>query len=144
MQTVIDIEKEPENAWQRVIGVFGTDKILLIASGDVVAGVDLSKITPTDIRISGDSIFLEIPHPEIFHTRIDNQETRVYLREKGILYPYDKNLETIARQQAEENLTDWARQHGILEKARANAIAELQRFLHSLGFTHIIITTQVQ
>ncbi len=144
MQTIIDIDKSPENTWQRVIGIFGTDKILLIASGEVVAGVDLGKIKPTDIRISKNSIFLKIPPAEIFHTRINNQETRVYLREKGLLYPYDKDLETIARQQAEENLTDWALQHDILEKARVNAIAELQRFLQSLGFTHITINTRAQ
>jgi len=142
MQTVIDIEKEPENTWQRIIGVFGTDKILLIASGEVVAGVDLSKIGPLDIQINGDSIRLQLPPPELFHTRIDNVETRVYLREKGVLYPFDKDLETQARQQAETQLTNWALQHGILEKARKNAIDEIERLLSALGFTDIDITTK--
>jgi hypothetical protein len=144
MQTVLNIEKEPETTWQRITGIFGTDKILLIASGEVVAGVDLGKLHPANVQIDEDRIALRLPPPEIFYTRIDNDETRVYLREKGLLYRFDKDLETAARRKAERQLTDWALQHGVLEKAQSNAISELERLLHTLGFTQIAITVQHQ
>lgn len=144
MQTVIDIEDEPESTWQRIRGIFGTDKILLIASGDVVAGVDLEKITADDVEISPYGIHLQLPPAELFHVRIDNEDTHVYQRETGILYPFDKDLESAARLKAEQELEKWALEHGILEKAQRNAVAELQRLLHALGFTNITITTRTQ
>ena len=139
MQIAIDLESKPESVWKRIVGVFGTDKILLLASGEVVAGVDLSRLSSHDVTIRGNAITLKLPTPEIFHTRIDNQESRVYLREKGIFYPLDKNLESRARKQAEQGLTNWALQHNIIEKARQNARLEMERFLHSLGFDQVTI-----
>ncbi len=137
LEAAIDIEKEPENGWQRLIGIFGTDKLLLLASGEVVAGVDMTKVTPQDIIARGKSISLRLPKPEVFYTRVDNQETRVYLREKGIFYPYDKNLETRARRDAEKVMYEKAIKHDILKKASKNAVQEMENFLRSLGFTDI-------
>ena len=139
LETAIDLEKQPENTWQRIIGIFGTDKLLLLASGEVVAGVDMSKITPQDAIIQGDRITLCLPGPEIFYTRVDNQDTQVYLREKGIFYPYDKDLETRARQNAEKAMHEKALKHDILEKAGENAVRDMEQFLHSLGFTDITV-----
>ena len=42
MQTIVDLEKEPTSIWQQA---FGTDKLLLVAEGEVVAGFDLTKVT---------------------------------------------------------------------------------------------------
>ncbi len=63
----------------------------------------------------------------------------VYLREKGIFYPLDKNLESQAREQAEQGLLDWALQHNILEKAEQNTALEMERFLRALGFQQVTI-----
>ena len=142
VEAAIDLEKEPENTWQRIIGIFGTDKVLLLASGEVVAGVDLRKISSQDVIIDGDSITLWLPKPEVFYTRIDNQETKVYLREKGIFYPYDKDLETRARQNAEKLMYEKALKHDILKKARQNAARDMEQFLRSLGFTDINVFTR--
>jgi len=139
MEAAIDLEKEPENAWQRIIGIFGTDKVLLLAGGEVVAGVDLTRITPSDAIVQGDRITLWLPKPEIFYTRVDNQETQVYLREKGLFYPYDKDLETQARRNAEQAMKDKALRHDILDKAGENAVRDMEQFLRSLGFTDITV-----
>lgn len=135
----IDLESEPESIWKRVVGVFGTDKILLLASGEAVAGVDLSQLKPSNITVQEDRIILRLPPPEIFYTRIDNTETRVYLREKGIFYPLDKDLESQARLKAEEEISNWALAHNILEKAQENAQLQLEKFLQALGFREIRI-----
>ncbi len=139
LETTINLEKQPENNWQRIIGIFGTDKLLLLASGEVVAGVDMSRITPQDVIVQGDRITLWLPKPEVFHTRVDNQETNVYLREKGIFYPYDKDLETQARRDAEKAMYDKAIKHDILKKAGENAVRDMKEFLRSLGFTDITV-----
>ncbi len=80
MQIAIDVESQPENIGKRIAGVFGTDKLLLLASGEVVAGVDLTQIRPNDIIIQRNDIILNLPSPEIFHARLNNKETKVYFR----------------------------------------------------------------
>ena len=142
VETAIDLEKEPENTWQRLTGIFGTDKVLLLASGEVVAGTDLRKISDDDIIIQGDSITLWLPKPEVFYTRLDNQDTRVYLREKGLFYPYDKDLESRARQNAEKAMYEKALKHDILKKAGQNAVRDMEQFLKSLGFTDVNVFTR--
>jgi len=144
IQTVIDIKTQPTNTWQHIIGVFGTDKILLIAKGNVVAGIDLQKIRQTDITTNKNGVTLWLPPPEIFYSRIDNHETYVYQREKGILSHYDKNLETQARMVAEDQILSWAKENGILKKAKENAITQLDNLLRSLGFTDIRIFVRSQ
>ena len=81
-QTVVDLEKEPSNIWQRV---FGTDKLLLIAEGEVVAGFDLSKVEESDVVVRGTAVSLTLPSPEILHSWLDDDRTFVYERETGIV-----------------------------------------------------------
>ncbi|HEY53583.1 MAG TPA: DUF4230 domain-containing protein [Caldilineae bacterium] len=134
MQVVVDEEKEPDNLWTRI---FGNDKILLIAKGEVVAGFDLSEIEELDVWVQGDRVLLTLPPPEIFYSRLDNEETLVYERDTGFLVKPDQYLESTARVLAERRLLDWAEEQGILEKAEENGIIYFERLLGSLGFTDI-------
>ena len=52
------------------------DRLLLMVYGEVTAGVDLGRIGPADIVISGPSVRVSIPPAEIFSARIDNERTR--------------------------------------------------------------------
>src|SRR5271167_4442274 len=47
------------------------DRILLIGHGEVVAGVDLGRISSDDVIVQGRSVRLRLPQPEIFSVRID-------------------------------------------------------------------------
>jgi hypothetical protein len=139
MQVVVDEEKEPDNLWTRI---FGNDKIILIAKGEVVAGFDLSELSELDAWVQGDRVILTLPPPEIFYSRLDNEETLVYKRDTGFLVKADQYLEGTARLLAERRLLDWAEEHGILEKAEENGIIYFERLLGSLGFTDIKVLTK--
>jgi len=115
------------------------DRILLIGHGEVVAGVDLSKIGSDDVVVQGRSVTFRLPKAEIFYDRIDNQKTRVYSRDTGILVPVDPNLETDVRREAERQLREAALRDGILEAAGRNAGATLTSFLKGLGFQQVEI-----
>jgi hypothetical protein len=115
------------------------DRILLIGHGEVVAGVDLGKIGSGDVVVQDRSVSLRLPQPEIFSARIDNQKTRVYSRDTGILVPVDPNLETDVRREAERQLREGAVKDGILDAARRNACATLTSFLKGLGFKQVEI-----
>lgn len=137
MRTVIDLEKDPSNLWEQMVG---TDKLMLIAEGEVVAGFDLQKIDQKkDIKVQGTTIKITLPSPEILYSRIDNEKSYVYERKTGLLVKPDPTLEGRARLLAEQDLVKWAEQRGIYQKAEVAGRAYLENFLRSLGFTDITI-----
>jgi hypothetical protein len=132
MQTIVDLEREPSSLWQEV---FGTEKLVLVAAGEVTAGFDLTQVKESDIVVQGRTVSLRLPPPEVFYSRVDNENTYVYQRETGFLVSPDPNLETEARRLAEQALIDWALERQVLPKAEEFGILYLESFLRSLGFT---------
>ncbi|MEJ5343777.1 MAG: DUF4230 domain-containing protein [Chloroflexus sp.] len=108
-----------------------SDAILLIAHGTVVVGVDLSQITPDAVTVSPDGrqITVRLPPVQVFSATLDNSKTRVYSRERGLLAPDNPNLETIARQAAEQQILQAACEDGIMEEGTRNAELALRQFL---------------
>ncbi|HEV7220665.1 MAG TPA: DUF4230 domain-containing protein, partial [Terriglobales bacterium] len=86
------------------------DRILLIAHGEVIAGVDLAKIQPSDVTVRGVNISVHVPAAEVFSTRIDNAKTRVYSRDTGLFSSPDPDLESQVREEAERQLQQAALQ----------------------------------
>jgi hypothetical protein len=137
MRTVIDLEKDPSNLWEQLVG---SDTLMLIAEGEVVAGFDLQKVdSKKDVKVQGTTIKLTLPPPEILYSRIDNEKSYVYERKTGLLVKPDPTLEGRARLLAEQNLVEWAEQRGIYQKAEDSGRIYLESFLRSLGFTDITI-----
>jgi Protein of unknown function (DUF4230) len=115
------------------------DKLLLVVHGEVVAGVDLSKLQPNDVVVSDRSVAIHLPQAEIFTTRLDSAKTRVYSRETGLFSSPDPNLESEVREEAERQLQAAALQDGILKTASANAQQTLTTLLRGLGFETVRI-----
>ena len=117
--------------------LFG-DRILLIAHGAVIAGVDLSKINPEDVVINNDVLTISLPPPEILVTRLDPEMTRVYDRRTGVLSKGDKDLESQARSEAEKIIREAACSGGILREASQNAQRQLTVIFKGLNFSSVI------
>jgi hypothetical protein len=139
MQVVIDLEREPNSLWQQA---FGTDKLLLVAEGEVVAGFDLAKIKPEDVVVDGRKVNVKLPASEILHHSVNEDKTYVYERQTGFLVPPDPSLETDARRRAEQEVLNWALEHDVYQKAEEFGVAYLDSFLRSLGFTEVTIEVQ--
>lgn len=110
------------------------DKLLLIAHGEVIAGIDFGQLKPADIQVNGDAVHLHLPAPQILTTRVDNGRTRVYSRTTGLFVLADPNLETQTRAAAEQQIAQAALSDGILDKARQNARTSVTALLYGLGF----------
>ncbi len=120
-------------------GLFG-DRLLFVAHGEVIAGVDLSRLAERDVLVSPDGrVTLVMPAAEVFVATLDNEKSYVYDRQTGVFTHGDINLETQARQVAEQEIEKGALEGGILKTARTNAEAFLERLLLSLGFTSVQI-----
>src|SRR5579859_5951009 len=113
------------------------DRLLMLVHGQVVAGIDFSRLQPGDITILGKEIRVRLPQPQIFTTRVDESRTRVYSRQTGLLVRVDPNLETQVRQEAERELLEAALQDGILNTAKQNARSTLTSMLTGLGFEKV-------
>ena len=120
-------------AGQGQFGFLFGDRLLLVAHGRVIAGVDLEKLGPENLRVEDNVLFVNLPEPEIFIATLDNEKSYIYDREKGILTSGDVNLETIARQAAEQEIEKAALEDGILELARQNAENYLSRLFREIG-----------
>jgi hypothetical protein len=112
--------------------LFG-DRLLLVAHGEVIAGVDLSKLAPDDLRVENNVLYVLLPEPEIFIATLDNDKTYVYDRETGILTRRDINLESTARKAAEQAISESALEDDILNLARVNAENYLHRLFIDIG-----------
>jgi len=118
--------------------LFG-DRLIFVAHGEVIAGVDLSKLSGSDVVVSpAGQVTLIMPAAEIFTSSLDEGKSYVYDRQTGLLTKGDQNLETQARQVAQQQIEQGALDDGILKSAQDNANTYLERLLRSLGFTDVV------
>jgi len=123
---------------QEVFGPLFGDRLLFVAHGLVIAGVDLSELSADDLKVNNGILEIKLPEAEIFVATIDNEKSYVYDRDTGIFRRPDKDLETLARQAAEEEIRQAAVGDGILDQARLNAEVFLERLMDDLGFEEVI------
>jgi hypothetical protein len=141
MERVIDLSEKQS----QLFGLFESeDAILLVAVADVSAGVDLNKIDASDIVVDSEkkTARITLPKAEIFHTELDNEKTYVHTRRTGVLAKRQENLETRARQEAERNLVEAAKEAGILKKASDNARHVVGGLVRSLGYEQVEVTVK--
>ena len=133
MERVVDLKDRQE----RLFGlVHADDSILLIAAGDVVAGIDMAKLRDGDIIVDPRARRVEVrlPPPEILSVVIDNHRTFVHSRKTDLLAHRNDQIESRARQLAEESIRESALQAGILERARGSAEQTLTLLIRSLDY----------
>ncbi len=117
--------------------LFG-DRLIFIAHGDVIAGIDLGKLELADLELRDGTLYVELPEPEVFVTDLDNEKSNVFDRDTGLFTKGDINLESSARRVAEDELEKAALEGGILDLAQQNAEIYLGRLLNDLGYPEVI------
>ena len=122
---------------QGVLAPLFGDRLLFVAHGYVIAGIDMSKIKPEDLWLSGTVLNVRLPAAEVLVATVDNEKSYVYDRQTGLLAKGDPTLETQARQVAEQEITKGALDDGILDQASANAQTYLRWFFETLGYKQI-------
>lgn len=129
IQDVVQYEKK--RTW------LPNSKASLMVAGEVIACVDLTKLSKNDIFTNKDSVSLILPVPEICHYKVDHSRSKVYNVEYG-LWETAKLVDD-AYAHAEQHLYQSALNMGIAQESRDNAIKVLTPILRGLGFTRIYI-----
>lgn len=139
LERVIDLKEKQS----RFFGlVEAEDAILLIAAGDVTAGVDLSGMLHEDIQIDEENktVRIRLPRATIFSARVDNERTYVHSRVTDQLATRQANLETEARREAERGFRKAAEEAGLMKTAEESVARTVRALVLSLGFSNVEVT----
>lgn len=138
LERVVDLRDKQS----RLFGlVEAEDALLLVAAGDVIAGVDLAALRPEDVvtDVEQKRANLVLPKPTVFVTRLDSKRTYVHSRKTDVFAKRAESLEGRAREEAERSLSAAALEGGILEKAQTNAERTVSSLVKSLGYTEVSV-----
>jgi Protein of unknown function (DUF4230) len=116
------------------------ERVLLVAVGEVEAGVDLADLSENDVQVSEDKVSIRLPEPEVLSSSLDEEKTAVYDRDEGLLLRFlstDDQLAEEARDEAVQRVEDAARENGILDQAQSNAEDSIRSFVTTLGFEEV-------
>jgi hypothetical protein len=131
-----------ESGGTRFERIFSGERVLLVAVGEVEAGVDLANMGEDDVQIDGDRVTIRLPEPEVLSTSLDEGETGVYDRDFGPLnFRPDDELVEEARDEAVYRVEEAARENDVLDSARRNAEDSIRAFVITLGFEEVEFVT---
>lgn len=112
-------------------------KAALLISGEIVACVDLAKINEKSVVISGDSIALLLPPPEICQVKVNHSKSKIYDMTYGLWE--SAMLMDEAYKYAENELIVQSKRLNLMREAKENTESALRPMLNAFGFKHITI-----
>src|SRR5262249_32756089 len=120
----------------------GTESILLLVQGKVLAGVDLSELKADDIALSAkhDAMRIRLTPPHIQAAYLDENATKVWDRSITWWTPWvtpDPDLEHRARMRAIDDIKKAALEMGVLSEARKNAEMGIRKILEAFGIANV-------
>jgi hypothetical protein len=138
MERVVDLSEKQSKFFGLIEA---EDAILLVAAGDVIAGVDLAELREGDVVIDDTKTRAKItlPPPKVLSARLDSERTYVHTRKTDTLAQRKETLETRARQEAERSIVEAAKQSGILERARQSTKKTVETLVRSLGYSEVVV-----
>lgn len=144
--TVQTMETIVPTSAQRKLGNLpvATTKLLYIARGEIRAGVDLSELTNRDIKVTDNSIEVNLPAPKILDSKIDVNNSRVYDYNRGFLNlgpDVAPQLQTLAQRKTLVQMIDTACNENILQQANIKAKDAIVRLLTTNKDRQVKVTT---
>ena len=127
---------------QGPLGSLFGDRLLLVAHGVIIAGVDMEKLRPTDLEVRDGVLYVKLPPAEIFIATLDNDKSYIYDRDTGIFTKGNVDLETAARQEAVRAIREAAEDDGILTIANRNAENYFSLLFSNLGYPDVIFVIE--
>jgi hypothetical protein len=113
-------------------------RAVLISRGEAVGCIDLTKMEVRHIQLTGDTLIVQLPPPELCYFKLNLDKTTVYALETG-LFTSEKTLIEKAYKTAEQQIRQSALQSGILQQAKENAEMLLKPLLEEISGKHVIL-----
>jgi len=121
------------------------ERVVLSAVGNVEAIVEFDGLTDGAIEVDGDAVTITLPPPELTDARLDNEQTEVVSRSRGLLDrvggafagdPVDDQDLYVA---AESKLEQAAADSELLERAEDNTTKMLRALVGELGYEDVTV-----
>ncbi len=112
------------------------NKLVLIARGQIIAGIHLKELQPENIMTKEDTVLIELPPARITDAIINPSGFEIFM-EKG---NWSATEVTELKKRAKQLMIERNIQQGLLKKASERATAVLTGFLKNVGYKNIIIT----
>lgn len=134
--TIQTIETIVPTSAERKLGDFSvaTTKLLYVARGEIRAGVDLNALTDADIKVTKNSIEIDLPPAKILDSKIDVNHSHVYDYNRGFLNlgpDVAPQLQTLAQRKTLAKMVNTACEEDILEEANIKAKEAIIQLLSS-------------
>ena len=124
--------------------------VILVASGEAVGCIDLTKLQISDIVMRADSIVIDLPAPELCYHKLNLNDTKMYSFSKTswwskIFSNDDEKNEVLqmAYQQAEKRLKEAAITSGIYQSTNENAVGMLKLLLEQITEKKLYFNTTI-
>lgn len=125
-----------EGEWYK----FGDRKILLSCKATVKAGVNLNKISESDIEVEGNKITIQLPPPEIVSFEMNPDLIRTEMTDvNGFRSDFSQVEKSKVLQKGEESIRKDLKKLHILDEAEQNAKIFIIDFYKNLGFEQVIV-----
>lgn len=111
-------------------------QLVVIANGQIVAGVDLQELDEKKIFIDGDSVSVSLPAAKILDAIVNPSQYEIFIEEKG-WEPAEVNALKV---RARDNMIERSLRQGLLKKAGTKAKMIMENFLRSAGFKRINVS----
>lgn len=119
------------------------ERLRMRVVAEASAGIDLAKLRPEHVQVSGKQVRLILPEPQLLDITLREGSAEVYHRQRGwLVFRPDPTIEKRARTQAWLEARNAALQGELLTQARQNAAHELTRLLEMLGFEQVQVDWQ--
>lgn len=143
--TTLHVEKvlDMKDHQTRAHGLFDADDALLyVAVGEVVLGVDLSRVGPGDLRFDATSgtAYLDLAPPEVLSVRLDETQSHVHSRSTDLLARRNEGLEGAARREALAAFAVSAKDPQANAAAKATAEKILRSLAKGWGAKDLVVT----
>lgn len=118
------------------------DALLFVAAGEVVLGVDLSKLGDEDVRSDPTTriAHVELPAPEVLATRFDEAHSYVHSRKTDALARRNEGLEAAARREALAAFSLAGTDAQAIEAAKGQAERQLRALAKAWGATDLVVS----
>jgi len=137
-QVVVEEQKDVRIFSQPLPRFLTGQKVLLIARGEVEAGIDLDELRADDVRVNGKKVTIDLPEARILDTNLNEDKTKLYDWDRGVFIRGDYSLVEEARRDAVDEIEVVARDEDIVGQAQNNAEDSIRGFLATLGYRKVV------
>lgn len=114
------------------------DLLVIIASGNVRAGFDLSKIDSSDIVVTDSCLQITLPKAEILEAVVNPSGFDIFIEEGKWSHQQVTKVEDRAILQLKKDAIN----DGLLDKANELGVARLTELFKTFGYNQVIIKTR--